>query len=602
MGKTVIVERNVEAKMRDGVILRADVYRPDTEEQLPVLLQRTPYGKEFSNPAFALMAAERGYAVVIQDTRGRWASDGDGYPFIHEIEDGYDAVEWAAHQPWANGRVGMYGGSYVGYTQWAAAVTQPPSLKTIIPTVTFCDPYTLAYIGGVLPLGVLVSWNLVSTAYMAIQKHEGSQEEKEELTSQLIELVDGMARGETFARLPLEAMPLIGREGITAFYRDILDHPTRDAYWQRILCLHERVQIPAFHIGGWYDIFTAHTLRDFAGVRANGGSELARANQKMMIGPWLHGPLEGLVGEVDFGLHASALLVLPDEMQLRWFDRWLKDEENGIADESPVRIFVMGDNEWRNEDEWPLARTQYTAYYMHSGGAANSLHGDGTLSPEKPSDEPVDTFVYDPRNPVPTRGGGLCCWAAALPAGAYDQRKVEARPDVLVYSTPPLKSDAEVTGPIKVHLWAATSAPDTDFTAKLVDVGPCGYARNVQDGIIRACCRESPDQPKPVTPGQVYEYVIDLAATSKSLRPGTISASRYRAATFRTLRATRIRGIPWLRMPSYARRRRPSCTTPAIHRTLYCRSYHGSVGSLAILSRCVRRCDPCRAGVSVEPP
>jgi putative CocE/NonD family hydrolase len=520
MGKTVIVERNVEAKMRDGVILCADVYRPDTEEQLPVLLQRTPYGKGFSNPAFALMAAERGYAVVIQDTRGRWASDGDGYPFIHEIEDGYDAVEWAAHQPWANGKVGMYGGSYVGYTQWAAAVTQPPSLKTIIPTVTFCDPYTLAYIGGVLPLGVLVSWNLVSTAFMAIQKHEGSQEEKEELTSQLVELVDGMARGETFARLPLEEMPLIGREGITAFYRDILDHPTRDAYWQRMLCLHERVQIPAFHIGGWYDIFTAHTLRDFVGIRANGGSELARANQKLMIGPWLHGPLEGLVGEVDFGLHASALLVLPDEVQLRWFDRWLKDEENGIADESPVRIFVMGDNEWRDEDEWPLARTQYTAYYMHSDGAANSLHGDGTLSPEKPSDEPVDTFVYDPRNPVPTRGGGLCCWAAALPAGAYDQRDVEARPDVLVYSTPPLKSDVEVTGPIKVYLWAATSAPDTDFTAKLVDVGTCGYARNVQDGIIRARCRESPDRPRPVTPGEVYKYVIDLAATSNVFKAG----------------------------------------------------------------------------------
>jgi putative CocE/NonD family hydrolase len=520
VGKTLIVERDVEAKMRDGVILRADVYRQNTEEPLPVLLQRTPYGKAFANPAFALMAAERGYAVVIQDTRGRWASDGDGYPLIHEMDDGHDAVEWAAHQPWANGKVGMYGGSYVGYTQWAAAVTQPPSLKTIIPTVTFCDLYATSYAGGVPALGVLVSWNLVSTAYMAIQRYEGSQEKTEDLTSQLIELVDGMARGQTFTRLPLRDTPLIGREGITAFYSDVLDHPTDDAYWQRMRCRHERVQIPVFHIGGWYDVFTASTLQDFVGVQANGGRELARANQKLMIGPWLHGPMEGLVGDIDFGLRASALLVVPDEIQLRWFDRWLKDKDNGIVDEPPVRIFVMGDNEWRHENEWPLARTEYTNYYLHSSGAANTLDGDGTLSPKKPADEPVDTFVYDPRNPVPTRGGGLCCWAAALPAGAYDQRDVEARQDVLVYTSPPLKDDVEVTGPIEVHLWAATSAPDTDFTAKLVDVGPCGYAQNVQDGIIRARCRESPDQPTTITPGDVYEYVIDLAATSNVFKAG----------------------------------------------------------------------------------
>ena len=180
----------------------------------------------------------------------------------------------------------------------------------------------------------------------------------------------------------------------------------------------------------------------------------------------------------------------------------------------------MGDNEWRTEEEWPLARTEYTNYYLHSGGAANALGGDGTLSVEKPVDEPVDTFVYDPRNPVPTRGGGLCCWSAALPAGAYDQRAVERRMDVLVYTSPPLKDNVEVTGPIEVRLWAATSAPDTDFTAKLVDVGPCGYARNVQDGIIRARCRESPDRPTTITPGDVYEYVIDLAATSNVFKVG----------------------------------------------------------------------------------
>jgi len=510
--------------MRDGVILRADVYRPDKEDPFPVLLQRTPYGKGFSNPAFALMAAERGYAVVIQDTRGRWASDGDGYPFVHEQADGYDSVEWAASQPWASGKVGMYGGSYVGYTQWAAAVTQPPSLKAIVPTVTFCDPRDIFYAGGAFALGVAASWALVSGAYMAIQKKEDSgestSEEKQALTDQLIELADGMSVGKTFRQLPLQEMPLIGREGITTFFHDLLTHPLGDAYWQRILCTHDRIQVPALHIGGWYDIFTRSTLADFSGIQQEGGTEHARGHQRLLMGPWLHGPMEGLVGEVDFGVGASALFVLPEMLQLRWFDYWLKGEENGIVDEPPIRLFVMGENRWRTEQEWPLARAQYRPYYLHSGGAANTLHGDGTLSPEKPSDEPVDTYVYDPRNPVPTRGGGLCCWKAALPPGAYDQRDVEARPDVLVYSTAPLEDDLEVTGPLEVHLWAATSAPDTDFTAKLVDVYPCGYARNVQDGIVRARYRESDEQAQPIGPGAVYEYVIDLSATSNVFQGG----------------------------------------------------------------------------------
>jgi putative CocE/NonD family hydrolase len=526
MSKTLIVERDVGAGMRDGIMLRADVYRPNTEEPLPVLLQRTPYGKGFSNPAFALMAAERGYAVVIQDTRGRWASDGDGYPFIYEMDDGYDTIGWIARQPWANGQVGMFGSSYVGYTQWAAAVTRPPALKTIIPAITFCDPYDIFYSGGALALGVGVSWNLVSTAYMAIFKHKGSEEKKMELTNQLVEAVDGMARGQTFSHLPLNDTPLIGQNGVTGFFHDILSHPTHDAYWERMRCAHRQIQIPVFHIGGWYDIFGRSTLHDFCGIRKEGGSELSRHNQKLLIGPWRHGPLEGLVGEVDFGLRASSLLVLPDELQLRWFDRWLKGVDSGIADEPPIRIFVMGDNRWRTENEWPLTRTQYTPFYLHSGGAANSLRGDGALSLEKPADEPVDTYVYDPRNPVPTRGGGLCCSQTALAPGAFDQREIEGRPDVLVYTTLPLEYDVEVTGPVEVHLWAATSAPDTDFTAKLVDVSPCGYARNVQDGIIRARSGESHEsttsagQARPLTPGQVREYVIDLAATSNVFKAG----------------------------------------------------------------------------------
>jgi len=543
--KTLIVERDVEVKMRDGVVLRADICRPDTPEPLPVLLQRTPYGKGFSQTSFALMAAERGYAVVIQDTRGRWASEGDGYPFIHEMNDGYDSVEWAAHQLWGNGEVGMFGGSYVGYTQFAAAAMRPPSLKTIVPAITMCDPYTIMHSGGALALGVGVSWGLLSGAFMAIMRHPGSDEEKDRLMGQLIAAVDGMALGRTFSHLPLNDMPLIGRNGLIPFLADVIAHPTHDDYWQRLTCPHETLTIPVFHVGGWYDIFIANTLRDFAGIRDAGN-----ARQKVLIGPWVHGSFDAQAGEVDFGLQASGLLMLPEEIQLRWFDHWLKGVENGIMQEPPIQIFVMGDNCWRFESEWPLARTQYTSYYLHSGGAANllpSLHGDGTLTPAGPSAEPVDTFVYDPRNPVPTCGGGLCCWRPALPPGAFDQREVEARPDVLVYTTPPLEHDVEVTGPVEVHLWAATSAPDTDFTAKLVDVSPfdgvypersrgtqgrpCGYARNVQDGIIRTNYRgkgmrndarhgRSTAQAEPIRPGEVYEYTIDLGATSNVFKAG----------------------------------------------------------------------------------
>lgn len=521
MSKRLIVQRDVETRMRDGVILRADVYRPDATEPLPALLARTPYGKGFANPAFALLAAERGYAVVLQDTRGRWASEGTGYPMLYEREDGYDTVQWVARQAWCNGRVGMYGASYVGYTQWAAAVAQPPALRAIIPAMAVREPYVYGYTGGALLLGLQVSWSLASEAFMAIMRFEGGEEERAWLLDELVEMVDGMAQGTTFNRLPLVDMPLTGRGELAPVLRDILLHSSpRDEYWQRVACAYERVQVPVFHVGGWYDLFIDSTLRDFVGMREGGGTETARRQQKAMVGPWLHGPYDGLVGEVDFGLRASGVLILPEEVQLRWFDHFLKGIENGIMDEPALRIFVMGDNCWRDEHEWPLARTRYIPYYLHSGGAANSLHGDAMLSPLKPSMEAIDSFVYDPRRAVPTRGGGLCCSPAALAAGAFDQRAIEARPDVLVYASEALAEDLEVTGPLRVELWAATTAPDTDWTAKLVDVYPCGYARNVQDGIIRARYRESLERPMPVTPGQVHRYSINLGPTSNVFKAG----------------------------------------------------------------------------------
>lgn len=519
----ILVERNVEATMRDGTILRANVYRPDIPEKVPVLLQRTPYGKDAAGIDFCMLSAARGYGVIVQDTRGRWASDGIHYPMRDEFEDGYDSVEWAASQPWANGKVGMWGGSYVGWTQWAAAVMKPPSLVALFPAVTFTDPYAdTVYPGGAFAQGVAVSWGLSAGASMAIQRMEIPAQEKADLMEQLADALDGMVSGETFRTLPVSETPLLCREDISEAFREWVQHTDKDACWEPMdirACLGE-IAVPAYHLGGWYDIFCGPTVANYRDMVEHAATEEARRGQKLIMGPWLHGPLSGTVGAVDFGMRASDVFVLHYEIMWRWFDYWLKGEENGIMEEPPVRLFVMGRNRWRTEQEWPLARTRYTPWYLHSNGAANTLHGDGVLSPEPPGAEPTDAYRYDPRDPAPTRGGGLCCSQAALAAGAFDQREIEAREDVLVYTSEPLTEDLEVTGPLQVRLWATSSAVDTDFTAKLVDVSPCGFARNVADGIIRARHRHGLESAVPLSPGVIEEYSIDLAATSNVFLKG----------------------------------------------------------------------------------
>jgi len=256
-------------------------------------------------------------------------------------------------------------------------------------------------------------------------------------------------------------------------------------------------------------------------MRERGGTPQARQGQKLVIGPWYHTlPLGNVVGDVDFGFASHSLVADLDGLHIKWFDYWLKGKPNGLLDEPPVRLFTMGANTWRTENEWPLARTRYTTYYLHSEGQANSLGGDGLLSLDAPGGEPADVYVSDPRDPVPTRGGAVTGWPAAMPGGAFDQRQIEERADVLVYTSPVLERDLEVTGPLGVTLYAATSAVDTDFTAKLVDVAPDGYARNLSDGIIRGRYRESKTQAKPLTPGEVYAYTIDLWATSNVFKAG----------------------------------------------------------------------------------
>ena len=519
------VDQNVPARMRDGTTLYADVYRPEVPGRYPVILTRTPYDKDNYGTRVdsldPIRAAREGYAVVIQNVRGRYNSEGKFYTFMNEIEDGYDTVEWAATQPWSTGKVGMHGGSYVGATQWLAAVSRPPHLVAIFPSITSHDYYEgWTYQGGAFQLNFALNWSLsLSLANM------------ENLSRSLGDLAaEGKVMAKAFDHLhdavgflPLKDYPALSAPGLAPYYYDWIKHPENDSYWRQwnIEDRHHTIQVPAYSMGGWYDIFLGGTIRNFVGMRKNGATEEARRGQKLMIGPWFHDSDPGnKTGEVDFGLASDTASFDFHGIKLRWFDHWLKAEENGIIDEAPVRIFVMGTNVWRDEGEWPLSRTSYVNYYLHSDGNANTLNGDGSLSPEAPGDERWDVFLYNPVNPVPTRGGGLCCHEAAYPPGAFDQREVESRADVLVYSTPPLERDLEVTGPVTVTLWAASSAVDTDFTAKLVDLCPCGGAINLIDGIIRARYRESTTQAKLIQPDEVYEYKIDLWATSNLFKAG----------------------------------------------------------------------------------
>ena len=517
----IVVEKNLEVPMRDGTILRADLYRPESPEKLPVLLNRTPYNKAmpmvFAMTLDAMRAAEAGYNVMVQDCRGRFASDGVWDCFNVEARDGYDTIEWAARQPWANGKVGTYGASYMGATQWLAATETPPSLKAMVPSITASDYHDgWTYQGGAFSLFFNVSWTMAALAPPTLLRERSKNPAAVEDLGRTMGAMNSML--EAMKHLPLREFPMF-QVGAPYFF-DWLKHPSYDSYWRKV-CIeenHAKINVPALNIGGWYDIFQGGTLRNFLGMRSKGATDAARAGQRLMVGPWNHAvPFQNVVGNVDFGFQSGAISADVDGAQLKFFDQHLK----GVNAPAPlVRIFVMGINEWRDEKEWPIPGTEFRRYYFHSRGRANSMYGDGALSKDEPGSEPPDSFLYNPVDPVPTNGGGLCCYPGALPGGAFDQAGVEHRADVLVYSTEPLVEDVEVTGPVSVTLFASSSAPDTDFTAKLVDVGPCGMVRNLTDGIIRARFRESQSDEKLLTPGKVTEFKIDLWNTSNMFRAG----------------------------------------------------------------------------------
>jgi uncharacterized protein len=503
----VITERGVPVHMRDGVILYADIFRPAKPGRYPVLLERTPYDKG-NDKEIDLDASgpSHGFVVIIQDVRGRYTSEGEWYPFRHESEDGADTVEWAAQLPYSDGRVGMFGSSYVGATQMLAAIAHPEHLAGIFPMFTPSNYHNgWVYVNGAFQQWFSQTWTSI-LARDTVDRY-----------------LKKSMRPELDNTLPVAQYPLfhldqpLGPDGMTArfapYYVDWLAHPNYDDYWRpwTIANHYSDIHIPGLTVAAWYDIFLNGTLENYQGTAA------LRKDQQLLVTIGGHAGSGRKIGDVDFGPAAAEF----DEadVTLAWYDYLVYGKKNRFADGHPVRIFVMGKNEWRDEQEWPLARAKTTKYFLHSEGKANSVAGDGALSTQAPVTEPPDSYHYDAHDPVPTSGGPLCC-DAHEPAGPKDQSGVEKLQQVLVYSTTPFATDMEVTGPVSVELYASSSVTNTDFTAKLVDVDQHGYARNLTEGIVRASYRDSQEKPEPLKPGEVYPFRINLAATSNVFLTG----------------------------------------------------------------------------------
>jgi putative CocE/NonD family hydrolase len=507
----VRIESDVRVRMRDGVTLSVDIYRPRKEGRYPAILIRTPYNNNTEQAvAQGKWFAERGYAVVQADVRGKFDSGGEFYPFRHEPDDGFDTDEWISKQEWFDGRLGTMGGSYVGFTQWSQALRGSRVLTAMAATVTTPDTYgNWFYTNGALNYAFALSWGAVS------------------IDGRVAQFTGAYDWPDVYRTLPIINAPASAGHR-APHYRDWLSHPYRDTHWNALSHedKYDAVGVPILTVEGWYDIFLRGALQDHMAVRARGRTDLARRGKRLVIGPWVHStgrrnntPAGQAADPNAFDFGAAAEVDL-QRVYLRWFDYWLKGIQNGVMDDPPVRIFVMGENYWRDEQEWPLARANYTQFYLASGGRANSLLGDGTLSMTRAAAADSDTYTYDPANPVPTLGGNLCC-AQQVPSGPWDQRAAERRDDVLVYTSEPLTSPVEVTGPISMKLFASTTARDTDWTAKLVDVAPDGFARNVQDGIVRARYREASGKAGTlIEPGRIYEYTIDMWATSNVFLTG----------------------------------------------------------------------------------
>ncbi|MEX2480283.1 MAG: CocE/NonD family hydrolase [Gammaproteobacteria bacterium] len=521
---SILIDKNVDIPMADGIRLRADVYRPHDAARHPVLLQRTPYNKELW-PITALTldpvrAAAAGFVVVIQDVRARWASQGDVFfPYRDEAADGADSVAWCASQPWSSGRVGCYGLSYMGGTSWLAALSGHPALGAISPTTAPNDFWRNHFWrGGALNIGTLAMWALRAIGPAALIRAHPDPADFAPALVELFDAVDGF--GDILATLPLnEFAPARPRdEAFVPFFYEFLRHPAPDAWTDGLLFSdrHAAVQVPSLSIAGWHDLLLGADLEHFAGMRANAGTAVARRHSRLVIGPWAHGMFQNVVGEVDFGFRANGMFLDLKEdltrLQLRWFERWLTGEDgaSGGDAEAPVRYFVQGRNRWRDAADWPPREAVVTPWY---------LGADGTLVPAPPTvPEAADSYVYDPARPCPTLGGNLLL-PPQYPAGPVDQICLLGRRDVLCYTSPVLESDLEIAGPVSMELHAATSGADTDWMVKLCDVDVDGRIVNICDGVVRGSLRDGRER-RLLEPGAEYSYSIDLWSTAMLFRAG----------------------------------------------------------------------------------
>jgi putative CocE/NonD family hydrolase len=499
---SALVELDVAVPMRDGTRLRANVYRPAGDGRHPVLLTRLPYGKDLPLGVQVLdpvQATRRGYAVVVQDTRGRFQSEGEFEPFRSEDVDGYDTVQWAAAEPWSDGNVGFYGASYFGQTQWAAASLRPPALKAMVPFITWSEPLDGTFgRGGALEFGTSASWTLQMALNVAMRKHAADRAAMAQAVRAIVDDYDRLA-AETYWELPLRDFAPLKRAQAPNAINLNLDSLADPALADHLRVNHDRVEVPTLNAGGWYDIFLQGTIDNFNAMRRRG------IPTKLLIGPWSHSGGTNPVGELNFGF-GSQLVFIDLRMdfqglQLRWFDHWLKGVDTGMLAEPPVKIFVMGLNRWRDEQEFPLARAVEEDIFLREGGRLDRGAPEG--------DERADEFDYDPASPVPTLGGATLL-TPEFRSGPYDQRRIEERGDVLVYTGGEFARDVEVTGPVKVTLFACSTSPSTDFVARLCDVYPDGRSINLTDGIVRV--RATPNEPA--------EHLIDLWATSNLFRAG----------------------------------------------------------------------------------
>ena len=496
---------NLPVPMRDGVKLAADVFRPDAPGRFPALLLRSYHGTQ-GFMSMALYFARRGYAVAMVDVRGRYDSEGQFEFYVYEQEDGYDTQQWLGQQSWCNGKIGTFGHSYNGFTQVMPAPLQSPHVLCMMPSSCQQTNFGHIYNDGVLQLNVVITAGLFGSGRV------------------LQPTIAGVYSGDSF----LDYDEIYRRLPLITALDDIVDlpnvkkwisHSTYDDYWKAhgIKDKYGLIQAPAYFIHGWYGNLLREGWRNFNGFRRQGGSPAAREGTRIVVGPWTHAVnYVDPDWAVDFGDDTTYDSL---DFHVRWYDFWLKGIENGLEQEPPIKIFVMGANQWRLESEWPLARTIFTSFYLNSRGEANTRYGDGTLrTTPSPQDAPSDGFVYDPEYPVPTVGGRISTNPELQ--GPRDRRPVQIRPDVLVYTSEPLEEDLEVTGPVELKLYAASSAVDTDFTAALTDVYPDGRAILICEGIHRASFRESLEHPAPIEPGKVYEYTVSLWETSNVFKAG----------------------------------------------------------------------------------